>query len=206
METDKKNKYAGTTDEELVELAHNGNNESMEELLKRYMGMVRGRARSYFLIGGETEDLVQEGMIGLFKAVRDFQKSKNVLFKSFARLCIDRQFSTAIKLSLRDKHKPLSNYISLSTSTDGEDEKTLLDILESDSLSPEDILQGKEQIHAINAKILQSLSKFEKSVLKEYLYGKSYGEISDKLTCGTKAIDNALQRIKKKLTEPKAEQ
>ena len=183
------------TDEQLVKRAQAGDNQSMEELLNRYRGLVRSRARGYFLIGAEPEDLLQEGMIGLFKAVRDYSESRNVPFSAFAALCVNRQFSTAVKAALRDKHKPLNNYISLSEPGDGDP----LKLWAPDD--PESIVEGREDLRSLLEKIDRLLSPLEKKVLNVYLKGASYAEISEALGISRKQTDNALQRIKKKLAD-----
>ena len=188
---------ARVSDEELVSRAQGGCDASMEELCKRYMGVVRARARTYFLSGGETEDLVQEGMIGLFKAVRDYRGGHGTQFKSFATLCIQRQLSTAVKLSLRKKHKPLNSYVSLSPG--GGEDDACMDIPAPLGMGPEELVEEYERLSAITAKITLSLSAFERKVLREYLLGKSYSEISAALCASQKSVDNALQRLRRKL-------
>lgn len=185
------------TDEQLVKLAQSGDNQSMEELLNRYRGLVRSRARGYFLIGAEPEDLLQEGMIGLFKAVRDYAENKNVPFSAFAALCVNRQFSTAVKSSLREKHKPLNNYVSLSVPTGEEGDPIPLWAPED----PASIYEGREEFRSLLEKIGRLLSPLEKKVLGVYLKGVSYEEISAALGISRKQTDNALQRIKKKLSQ-----
>lgn len=186
-----------STDEELVVLCQQGNDEAIDTLLLRYKKFVNKLTRGYFLIGAQTEDLVQEGLIGLFKAFRDYKTDKNIQFRSFARLCINRQIITAIKQSQRFKHRPLNNYLSLTYQEN--DENALIDIIESEGLSPENMVISKEEVDGLNSRIKKELSRFEKNVLAKFLEGMSYSEISESLNSNNKSIDNALQRIKKKL-------
>lgn len=189
------------SDEELIERYRKGETSCLDELLSRYSSMIRAKARSYFLIGGEREDLVQEGMIGLFKAVRDYQHSKTPLFRTFAGICVSRQIATALKLSNRYKHIPLNNYVSFNQSiADGYEVK---DMLEANELSPEQILIDKENADLLSARIKSKLSLLEKKVLYKYIQGLSYRQIASQLLITEKTIDNALQRIKKKLLAEK---
>ena len=185
------------TDEELVVICKNDSDEAMDVLFLRYKQLIKKLSREYFLIGAETDDLIQEGQIGLFKAIRDYNLNKNVPFRSFARLCISRQLITAIKQSQRNKHQPLNDYVSLNYQLNGED--PLIESIENGILSPENLLISKEEFDKLTQKINSDLSKFEKKVLIKYLEGMSYNEISASLDCGNKAVDNALQRIKSKL-------
>ena len=194
-------KFEELSDEELVSLSQNGDDAALDFLLKKYRSAVLKRARTYFLIGADHEDIVQEGMIGLFKAVRDFDVKKEVVFRSFAELCITRQMISAIKSATRHKHLPLNTYISLNRPLyDEEYEITLLDVLgeEAKIVNPEEIMINKEQFEEIEKKLKKLLSSFERSVLSAYLQGKSYQEIGALLGKDPKSIDNALQRIKKK--------
>lgn len=186
------------TDEELIEKYKKGNSSCLDELISRYKGQVRAKSRSYFLIGGEQEDLVQEGMIGLFKAIRDYQPDKNSLFKTFAVLCVSRQLATALKLSTRNKHLPLNSYISFYQSL-SDDDFEVKDVLEANGYSPEQILIEKENADALTQNIKNKLSLLEKKVLYKYIQGLSYSVIAKELLISEKTIDNALQRIKKKL-------
>ena len=194
--------YDKLTVEELVELSSAGDKGATEYLLSRYKNTVRSKARMYFLVGADRDDIVQEGMIGLFKAIRDFDNTKLSSFKSFAELCIRRQIITAVKTATRKKHLPLNNYISLSRPVyDDENDRMLLDLLtdinkESD---PEALFIWKENAAIIGEKMNEVLSKLEREVLGLYLEGKSYQEIAKILNRPPKSIDNALQRIKKKL-------
>lgn len=202
--TENKNKvdFKELNDEELVSLAQNGDDAALDFLLKKYRTAVLKRARTYFLIGADHEDIVQEGMIGLFKAVRDYNSEKEAGFRGFAELCITRQMITAIKTATRQKHMPLNSYISLNRPLYDEDyEITLLDVLgeEAKVVNPEEIMINKEQYADIERKLQKLLSSFERSVLNCYLQGKSYQEIGAILGRDPKSIDNALQRIKKKI-------
>ena len=190
------------SDAELVEEYRKGNNDlAFEVLISRYKGSILARARTYFLRGADREDLIQEGMIGLIKAIRDYKSDRTSTFKSFAELCITRQIITAIKTASRQKHIPLNSYVSLYRSdTDGEDDRMLIDLIESDSsFDPEEYMIINESYQGIDAKLLGLLSKFERSVLENYISGKSYMEISQLIGRPVKSIDNALQRIKRKL-------
>ena len=194
-------RFENITDEELALLAQENDDAAMEHLLNKYKNFVRSRARSYFLIGADHEDIVQEGMIGLYKAIRDFRTDKLSSFHAFAELCITRQIITAIKTATRQKHIPLNSYISLNKPIyDDENERTLLDIISEESTSnPEEMLISQEELRIIEGRIGKMLSPLEKQVLLRYLDGKSYQEISDELGRHVKSIDNALQRIKRKM-------
>lgn len=190
------------SDAELVEEYRKGKNDlAFEVLIGRYKGSILARARTYFLRGADREDLIQEGMIGLIKAIRDYKSDRTSAFKAFAELCITRQIITAIKTASRQKHIPLNSYVSLYRSdTDGEDDRMLIDLIESDSsFDPEEYMIINESYQGIDAKLLGLLSKFERSVLENYISGKSYMEISQLIGRPVKSIDNALQRIKRKL-------
>ena len=194
-------RYEGLADEEMVILAQEGNGYAMELLLNKYKNFVRSKARSYFLIGADHEDIVQEGMIGLYKAIRDFCAEKRASFRAFAELCITRQIITAIKTATRQKHIPLNSYVSLNKPVyDDESGRTLLDIIiEGRIVNPEDLLINRESLMTIEADILAMLSSLERDVLASYLQGKSYKEIAKDLRRQVKSIDNALQRVKRKL-------
>ena len=194
-------RYDGLTDEDMVILAQEGNGYAMELLLNKYKNFVRSKARSYFLIGADHEDIVQEGMIGLYKAIRDFCAEKRASFRAFAELCITRQIITAIKTATRQKHIPLNSYVSLNKPVyDDESGRTLLDIIiEGRIVNPEDLLINRESLMTIEADILAMLSGLERDVLASYLQGKSYKEIAKDLRRQVKSIDNALQRVKRKL-------
>lgn len=195
------NSITQLTDEELVQLSKNGNGYATECLLERYRNFVRARSRTYFLIGADKEDIIQEGMIGLYKAVRDYRIDAHTSFKSFADLCVTRQIITAIKTATRQKHMPLNSYVSLSKPMyDDESERILLDtVIEQKRLNPEEIMIDKERFYSIEEKISKILSKLEWTVLSKYLEGKSYTEIAAQIGKSEKSIDNALQRIKKKI-------
>jgi RNA polymerase sporulation-specific sigma factor len=194
--------YHSLDDEILVEQVQNGNGECLDFLIQKYQRLVQLKARSYFLIGADKEDIIQEGMIGLFKAIRDFRRDKMTAFKSFAEHCIFRQIMTAIKTASRKKHAPLNSYISLDKPIYNEESSvTLMDVMPEDKLSnPELIVIKQESVSDIELKIAESLSRLEQRVLALYLDGHSYLEISEELNTSTKTIDNALQRAKKKLT------
>ncbi|MBS7344804.1 MAG: RNA polymerase sporulation sigma factor SigH [Caryophanon sp.] len=189
------------TDEELLTLIHIGNADALDYLITKYRLFVKAKARTYFLIGADKEDIIQEGMIGLYKAVRDFRGDKLSSFKAFAELCITRQIITAIKTATRQKHMPLNSYISLDKPIyDEESDRTLLDMITSDvSESPEDVIILQEEYAQLEAKMNEVLSELERQVLARYLDGQSYNEISEQLNRHVKSIDNALQRVKRKL-------
>ena len=193
--------YDGMTDEEVVALCHGGDSRAVEYLLNRYKNFVRSKARSYFLIGADHEDIVQEGMIGLYKAIRDYRADKQASFRAFAELCVTRQIITAIKGATRQKHYALNSYVSLNKPLyDEESDRTLLDvIIEGKTSSPEDLLISQENLQTINLRIGEVLSDLEQDVLAAYLDGKSYQEIAKMLGRHSKSIDNALQRVKRKL-------
>ena len=193
--------FAQMSDEKVVCLAQKGNEEAVEYILEKYKALIKARVRAYFLVGADKEDLLQEGMIGLFKAIRDFAAEKQANFASFAELCATRQIVTAIKTATRQKHMPLNNYISLNKPVYAdESERTLWDSVSYSSISdPEEIVINEEDYNATTKMILNSLSNFEKQVLKAYLQGKSYNEIAKLQNRSSKSIDNALQRIKRKI-------
>ena len=188
-------------DEQVVEMCHQGDSEAEEYLLNKYKNFVRAKARSYFLIGADHEDIVQEGMIGLYKAIRDFKPEKLSSFRAFAELCITRQIITAIKTATRQKHIPLNSYVSLNKPLyDEESDRTLLDVIMEGRISdPEELIINRENLGNIHNKISEVLSGLEQEVLQAYLDGKSYQEIADALGRHVKSIDNALQRVKRKL-------
>jgi RNA polymerase sporulation-specific sigma factor len=188
-------------DEEVVDIARAGSVLAQEYLINKYRSFVRAKARSYFLIGADREDIIQEGMIGLYKAIRDFRCDKLASFKAFAELCITRQIITAIKTATRQKHIPLNSYVSLNRPIYDEDsDRTLLDIMPGTQvLDPEELLINTEEIGSMETKITEILSDLEWQVLNSYLDGKSYLEIAEDLQRHVKSIDNALQRVKRKL-------
>ena len=190
------------SDEELVERARAGVEVAIEELLRRYRHYARAKARSYFLAGADREDIVQEGMIGLYKAIRDFQGDRNTAFRAFAELCITRQIITAIKTATRQKHVPLNSYVSLNkgSSNEHEEERALADVLVGPTMTdPAELVISAEEIAGIKASMGRLLSSLETEVLQLYMDGKSYHEIAEMLGRHVKSIDNALQRIKRKL-------
>ena len=194
-------KYEQLSDDEVALLAQGGDGQALVYLLDKYKNFVRARARSYFLIGADHEDIVQEGMIGLYKAIRDYREDKLKSFRAFAELCITRQIITAIKTATRQKHIPLNNYVSLNRPIYDEDsDRTLLDVITEEAPSnPEEMLINREDLSVIEGRIGQMLSELEKEVLVRYMEGKSYVEISEEMGRHVKSIDNALQRIKRKL-------
>lgn len=194
-------KFDDKLDEEVVIEAKKGDVRAQEYLINKYQNFVKAKAKSYFLIGADKEDIYQEGMIGLYKAIRDFKADKLSSFKAFAELCVTRQIITAIKTATRQKHIPLNTYVSLNKPIyDEESDRTLLDILSSLKVSdPEEQIISKEEMNHIEAEIGEVLSDLEMEVLMSYLDGKSYQEIACDLDRHAKSIDNALQRVKRKL-------
>ena len=185
----------------IVLKASNGDKIALEYIITKYKNFVKAKAKSYFLVGADKDDIIQEGMIGLYKAIRDFNYEKSTTFKAFAELCVTRQIITAIKTATRQKHIPLNTYISLNKPVSEDDsERTLLDILSSMKISdPEELIIGKEEKKYIEEAISKVLSDLEMEVLQSYLDGKSYQEIACDLDRHAKSIDNALQRVKRKL-------
>ncbi|MFJ8263955.1 RNA polymerase sporulation sigma factor SigH [Rummeliibacillus sp. NPDC094406] len=197
----KHQQFEDLTDEQLVEVARNGDTEALDFLINKYKPFVRLKVKSYFLIGADKEDIVQEGMIGLYKAIRDFKGDKLASFKAFAELCIKRQIITAIKTATRQKHIPLNSYVSLDKPVfEEESTKTLMDMLTGATIDdPEKLMIHREEFNHLEEKIGEVLSDLERQVLALYLEGCSYQEISARLDRHVKSIDNALQRIKRKL-------
>ena len=193
--------YESFSDEELLQRLRGGDSLAEETLYARYKQIVRSKARTYFLVGADREDIIQEGMIGLYKAVVDYQFDRQVSFRAFAELCITRQIITAIKSATRKKHIPLNTYISFNRFVfDGDNERPLIDVLTSTRISdPEEVLIGRENYAAVADSIQNSLSKLERSTLEWYLLGYSYQQIAEGLQISTKSVDNAIQRVKKKL-------
>lgn len=189
------------SDEDIVMEAKNGDVIALEFLINKYKNFVKAKARSYFLIGADREDIIQEGMIGLYKAIRDFRDDKLSSFRAFAELCITRQIITAIKTATRQKHIPLNSYVSLNKPIYDEDsDRTLLDILSGTKITdPEELMINREEYNDIEYKMGEILSELEWKVLTLYLEGKSYQEIAVDLERHVKSIDNALQRVKRKL-------
>ncbi|CDI50833.1 RNA polymerase factor sigma-70 [Clostridium tetani] len=199
----KENKIAfkNMLDEEVVLEAKEGNIRAQEYLINKYKNFVKAKAKSYFLIGADREDIYQEGMIGLYKAIRDFRTDRLASFKAFAELCITRQIITAIKTATRQKHIPLNTYISLNKPIyDDESDRTLMDVLSEAKVSdPEELVISREEIGCIQNEMEEVLSALEMEVLMSYIDGKSYQEIACDLDRHAKSIDNALQRVKRKL-------
>ena len=195
--------YTKLADEELVKLAAEDDKKAINQILDRYKDAVNIKASNYFINGAEKEDIIQEGMIGLFKSIKSFNKSKATSFKSFANLCIERQIITAIKGSNRQKHIPLNSYVSLNNTSyeneDGEPESQLIDILNTHTIEdPLDTITKNEYYQDVEMAIDKSLSPFEKQVLNKYVQGESYIQIAESLNSPVKSIDNAIQRIRKK--------
>jgi len=193
--------YNTMLDEDIIEDARTGDSKALEYLINKYKSFVRAKARTYFLIGADREDIIQEGMIGLYKAIRDFRGDKLSSFRAFAELCITRQIITAIKTATRQKHIPLNSYVSLNKPIfDEESDRTLLDIISEETVSdPEEMIINREEFTGIEVKMGEILSGLEWEVLSLYLQGKSYQEIAEELDRHVKSIDNALQRVKRKL-------
>ena len=193
--------YQNMSDEELIAALRSGEKEITDYLMDKYKSLVKKKAKALYLIGGETDDLIQEGMIGLYKAVRDFNPDSGANFRSFADLCITRQIITAIKTATRQKHMPLNSYISLNKPAYDEDgENTLINsVTEKHRFDPEEIMINRERFKILEESLVKTLSSYETKVLKRYLSGSSYTVIASELGKSEKSIDNALQRIKKKL-------
>ena len=200
-------RFADMPDEDIVGLANTENNVLAQEyLLHKYRNFVCGKARSYFLIGAEREDIIQEGMIGLYKAIRDFRQDKQTSFRSFAELCVTRQIITAIKTATRQKHIPLNSYVSLNKPIYEQDsDRTLLDVISSRTkvVNPEEMIIRREEFIEIKNKMNMILSDLEWEVFMNYLDGKSYQETARELHRHIKSIDNALQRVKRKVEKYK---
>ncbi len=191
------------TDEEIVELAKYGNVGALEFLINKYKNFVRAKARTYFLIGADKEDIIQEGMIGLYKAIRDYRYDRQASFRAFAEICVTRQIITAIKTATRQKHIPLNSYVSLNKPVfDEESERTLGEVVttEKDG-NPEELFINQENLMDIESTMHKILSPLEQEVVNLYLEGKSYQEIAEQLDRHVKSVDNALQRVKRKLEQ-----
>ena len=191
------------TDEEIVELAKHGNVSALEYLINKYKNFVRAKARTYFLIGADREDIIQEGMIGLYKAIRDYREDRQASFRAFAEICVTRQIITAIKTATRQKHIPLNSYVSLNKPVfDEESERTLGEVVttEKDG-NPEELFINQENLLDIESTMHKILSPLEQEVVDLYLEGKSYQEIAAQLNRPVKSVDNALQRVKRKLEQ-----
>ena len=193
--------FKDKSDEEIVIEAKSGDNRAQDYLISKYENFVKSKAKSYFLIGADKEDIYQEGMIGFYKAIRDYKPDKSTSFKAFAEICVTRQIITAIKTATRQKHIPLNTYVSLNKPIyEEESERTLLDVLAGIKISdPEELIISKEQMDYIEDKIENVLSDLELEVHTSYLDGKSYQEKACDLERHSKSIDNALQRVKRKL-------
>ena len=191
------------SDEEIVELAKYGNVGALEYLINKYKNFVRAKARTYFLIGADREDIIQEGMIGLYKAIRDYRYDRQASFRAFAEICVTRQIITAIKTATRQKHIPLNSYVSLNKPVfDEESERTLGEVVvtEKDG-NPEDLFINQENLMDIESTMHKILSPLEQEVVNLYLEGKSYQESAEHLERHVKSVDNALQRVKRKLEQ-----
>ena len=189
-------------DHYLIALAKQGRRDAMDRIVRRYHGFVRLKASSYFLIGGDSDDLVQEGLLGLYKAVRDFRTDRESSFRNFAELCITRQIITAVKTATRNKHTPLNQYVSFSQTpaASGESDSTLDEVLPGPLTSdPVSQVISTEELQSLVACLSSVLSELEASVLSLYLDGNSYETIAERLACDTKTVDNALQRVKRKV-------
>lgn len=193
--------YPEMLDEDLVEAAKAGDDRASEFLIHKYRNFVRVKAKAYFLVGADREDIIQEGMIGLYKAIRDFRRDKLSSFRAFAELCITRQIITAIKTATRQKHIPLNSYVSLNKPIyDDDSDRTLLDVIGGLRVAdPEELVINRESSARMRQRIRQNLSELEHRVLNLYLDGKSYQEMANELQRHVKSIDNALQRVKRKL-------
>ncbi len=195
-------RYEEMADEQVVELSAEGDKAATEFILDKYKNLVRSRAKMYYLAGADKDDLIQEGMIGLFKAIRDFDAAYQGSFRGFAEMCVKRQMITAVKTAARLKHGPLNTYVSLNSPVyEDESERALVDMLaERDAIDPEEMFLRREKVEALETEIAEKLSSLEQSVLSLYLGGMNYQEIAVELGRPPKSIDNALQRIKRKLT------
>ena len=194
-------KYGNLTDEQIISQIKEGDEQALSFLLEKYKDLVNAKVGKYFIIGAEREDIIQEGMIGLYKAVKNFDSNKQNTFKTFANLCIERQLITAIKSSNRQKHMPLNSYLSLNTSAydNDEDGTELIETFETDTIEdPLDTIMKKEYFNEIQDTMHKSLSKFEEKVLDRYIQGESYEVIAKRLETPVKSVDNAIQRIRKK--------
>lgn len=195
--------FRSMVDEEILHMVKQGNKLALDYLIEKYRSFVHAKAQTYFLIGSDREDVIQEGMIGLYKAIRDYDVDKLASFKRFAELCIKRQIITSIKTATRQKHIPLNSYVSLDKPIyDEESDRTLLDVIAgSRAIDPQELLINRERFSFVEDKLSDSLSELEKKVLHLYLDGCSYEEISKQLNRHVKSVDNALQRVKRKLEQ-----
>lgn len=192
------NNYSEYTDEELIKRLHQGENDIMDYILAKYKPLVRKQTNALFLIGGENEDLIQEGMIGLFKAIRDYDEKKEAAFSYFAQICIKRQLASALEASNRKKHRPLNNYVSFSND-ENDAGLSLEETISQGVISPEQMILEQEKLTEFNERIKSKLSKMEKEVLNLYLEGYNYTQIAKIMEKAPKSIDNALQRIRQKI-------
>lgn len=195
-------KYSNLNDEEIISRIKQGNQEALGYLLEKYKNLVNIKVSKYFMAGAEKEDIVQEGMIGLFKAIKDFKPDKQNSFKSFANICIERQLITAIKTSNRQKHIPLNSYLSLNTAAYENNEDDSVELIDTfynkEVEDPLETIMKKEYYTEVENAVNKNLSKFEKQVLDQFLKGESYVKIAEKLDSPVKSVDNAIQRIRKK--------
>jgi RNA polymerase sporulation-specific sigma factor len=192
------------TDDELAVLSQSGDSYAQQILIERYRRLVRAKGRGFFLVGGDAEDVQQEALIGLYKAIRDYQVDRQASFRAFAELCITRQIITAIKTATRQKHQPLNRYVSITATRPGEDggERTVEDLLDDKGAAdPAEQIVSRERVDSMRTAIAEMLSGLEVDVLRLYVEGKSYVEISELLGRHVKSVDNALQRIKRKLDQ-----
>lgn len=197
---DRNGQYSKLNDEEIIKLIKSGDNSALDYIMEKYKDVVNIKVSKYFIVGAEKEDIMQEGLIGLYKAIKSFDAEKENSFKTFANLCIERQLITAIKTSNRQKHMPLNSYLSLNKSAyEDEEAESVLDVFESNQIEdPLDTITKKEYYIEIENAIDKSLSDFEKKVLNRFAKGESYVQIADNLNTPVKSIDNAIQRIRKK--------
>lgn len=195
--------YNNMSDEDLINVIKSGDKNALDYLIEKYKELVNMKVGKYFMIGSEREDIIQEGLIGLYKAVKSYSADKQNSFKTFANMCIERQLITAIKSSNRQKHMPLNTYLSLNTKAyEDDDESNILDIFDSHQVEdPLETITKQEYYKTVEKAIDESLSDFEKQVLKRYMNGESYNQIAEKLDTPVKSVDNAIQRIRKKATK-----
>ena len=196
-----KEEYNNLEDNEIITKIKKGDKKALNYLLDKYTDVVSMKAGKYFIVGAEKEDIIQEGLIGLFKAIKSFNPEKQSSFKTFANLCVERQLQTAIKSSTRQKHMPLNSYLSLNISAYDENEDTsLLEVFETENTAedPLDIVTKKEYYNFVEDRVEETLSDFEKQVLHRYTNGESYTQIAERLNAPVKSVDNAIQRIRKK--------
>ncbi len=195
--------YNLLSDEELISRLREGHEDIRDYLMEKHKNLVRKKARALYLIGGDNDDLIQEGMIGLYKAIRDFDPERGASFHTFADLCISRQLYTAVQASQRQKHQPLNSYVSLSDSDNEEQTSSRASYAANDvrNRNPEELFIARENLEYMEELIEKKLSRFEREVLRYYLSGMNYSQIAETLGKSSKATDNALQRIKKKIKQ-----